>query len=307
MSGSIGDGSLSSYYWPIIQLFAPAIITGLAMAASGASTGVLLLLRREALLALTLPQVVVLGAAFGLRYLAFDDSAEPSPTAQWLIDHTGWPTLPGAVIAVVAALLLTAAARVRRGESAASSRSGIVLLPSLFVGAICAAVLVVAGGGNHLIDVQNRFVGADIAVDVHLAEISTTALLACGLVAALLWRRWLLMAQAPGIARIAGLRPALWDGGFLLLLATIILVGTNALGAVMVLSLLFLPAATVLPWCRRVPTAMIAATILSLLLYAGGFLLSNAEGFNWPLSHTVGGMGLTVFILSYLLSLVLTS
>lgn len=295
---------LLEYYGPIVELLAPAIITGLAMAISGGSTGALLLLRREALLALTLPQVVVLGAAVGLRYLAFDDHFEPTPVIAWIIEHTGWPTLPGAVLAVVAALLLTALARFRRGEQGGSSRSGIVLLPSLFVGAICGAVLVVAGSGSHLVDVQNRFNGLDLGVERHLAEISTGMLLLCGGVVATLWRRWLLMAQAPGLARIAGLRPALWDAGFLVLLSTIILVGTNALGVVLVLSLLFVPAATVLPWCRRVPTAMIAASLLAVLTYVGGFLLSSAPDFNWPLAHTVGGLALGLFLVSYVLSLV---
>lgn len=288
------------HYGLLIDLMPEAIITSLALAIAAGPAGVLLLLRREALAALTLPQVVVLGSAIGLRYLAFDEHAELSPTAKWIIDHTGWPTLPGAVIAVTAALLLTALARLRRREG--ESRASIVLLPSLFVGAVCAAVLVVAGSAAHLVEVENRFKGNDLFVDPHLAEVSTLGLLVCGVVAAVLWRRWLLLAQAPGVASVAGLRPGLWDGGFLALLAIIILVGTNALGVVLVMSLLFLPAGAVLPWVRRVPTAMIASSVLAVLIYAGGFLIANHPDFNWPLSQTVGGVGLGVFLVSYVAS-----
>lgn len=285
-------------YGPIIDLMPAAIVTSLAMALAGGSAGVVLLLRREALAALTLPQVVVLGSAVGLRYLVFDEDHQPSPAMKWIVDHTGWPTLPGAVIAVTAALLLTALARLRRGDGA-ESRASVVVLPSLFIGAICAAVLIVAGSAQHLIEVQNRFTGESLAVDQHLAEISTVLLLGCGLTVAALWRRWLLMAQAPGVARIAGLRPALWDGGFLSLLATIILVGANALGPILVLALLFLPAAAALPWCRRVPTAMLAASVLGVIVYAAGFMICNHPDFYWPLSHTVGGVGAGVFLVSY--------
>ncbi len=211
------------------------------------------------------------------------------PTAQWWITHSGWPTLPMAVAAVVAALLLIAAGRARAPD-AGTSRAGFVLLPSLFVGAICAAMLIVTGSGNHLIEVQTRFVGIDVAIDSHLAEISVPVLLLCGITAAVLWRRWLLMAQSPAAAQIAGLRPARWDWLFLTLLAGAILVGTNALGAVMVL-----------PWARRVPAAIIAATVLAILTYVVGFVLANE--YSWSLSHSVGGAGAALFLLSYLVSL----
>jgi ABC-type Mn2+/Zn2+ transport system permease subunit len=77
----------------------------------------------------------------------------------------------------------------------------------------------------------------------------------------------------------------------------VVLFGTNALGVVLVLAMLFLPAATVLPWARRVPGAMLYASVLALLLYAGGFVLSNEM--NWPLSQSVGGLGFAVFLVSY--------
>ena len=63
--------------------------------------------------------------------------------------------------------------------------------------------------------------------------------------------------------------------------------GTDTLGVVMVLAMLFLPAATALPWVARIPAAMVVTVILGLLFLAVGTVLSIEMG--WPLSQSVGG------------------
>ncbi len=70
---------------------------------------------------------------------------------------------------------------------------------------------------------------------------------------------------------------------------------TNAVGTVMVVALLFLPAATVLPWAKSLPSAMVAAVLVGVMCVAGGFALSVEMG--WPLSHSVGGAGFVLFLL----------
>jgi ABC-type Mn2+/Zn2+ transport system permease subunit len=341
--------------WPVIVLFLPAILVGLSLALAGGTAGVVVLLRRDALVALALPQVVLLGVALGLRYLGEpDDTAdaetalqveptanEPAPSSaslrdidaelglspqssparavtsrpaggatspvwRWIRVHVGWPTLPGAVAAVAAALVLISLGRARGGERSAATRAAAVVVPSIYVAAGAAAILIVANSGQHLVDLKDRYVGIDIAVDDHLAEITVPPLLLSALLIVVLWRRWLLIAQAPAAASLAGLRPARWDAAFLILLSLLILVATNAVGPVLVTALLFLPAATVLPWCRRVPAAMFSAAVMGVLIYAGGFVLSNG-GFveaasGLPLGHSVGGLGGGVFLVSYITS-----
>ena len=281
-------------------LFLGAVLTGLAAAMAGGSLGVLVLLRREAMVAVALPQVVLLGTAAGLRYLTLDDPPAEGSVAAWLVDHTGWPTLPAAVDAVLVALLLVSVSRARQGERAGGTQAAAAVLPAIYAGAVCAAILIVKNAGNHLNDVQKKFVGIEVAVDDHLAEISVPVLLACGVAAAVLWRRWVLVAQAPAAAQLAGLRPARWDALFLALLSAAVLVGTNALGPVLTTALLFLPAATVLPWARRVPAAIVASVVLAVVTFAGGFVLSN--WMDWPSAHSVGGLGFVLFLLSYLAS-----
>ena len=75
---------------------------------------------------------------------------------------------------------------------------------------------------------------------------------------------------------------------------------TDSLGVVMVLVMLFLPAATVLPWVRRIPIGLAAGAVLSLLFLAGGFYLSNRM--RWPLSQSVGGAGFATLITSHLVA-----
>src|SRR5438477_98034 len=83
-----------------------------------------------------------------------------------------------------------------------------------------------------------------------------------GVFRALLCRRWLLIAQAPAAAELAGIRPNRWDALFLLLLTFTALLGADSLGIVMVLVMLFLPPAAVLPWAKRIPAALVASAAL---------------------------------------------
>jgi ABC-type Mn2+/Zn2+ transport system permease subunit len=132
--------------------------------------------------------------------------------------------------------------------------------------------------------------------------IAAPILLIVAAICGLLWRRWLLIAQAPAAAELSGIQPARWDAGFLLLLTITVLLGTDSLGVVMVLAMLFLPAAAVLPWTRRIPAALIGAALLSLVFLAGGFYLSNVM--SWPFSQSVGGVGFAIVVLLHLLALV---
>ncbi len=269
----------------LAQLLAPALLTAAAVGVAAAVLGVFVILRREALAALALPQAVAVGSAIGFR---LGWIAVPEAIAM----HIGWPTLPPALGVTGATVLFLAWSR----------RSGAQhwLLPSMYVGALCVSILIVSGAGQHLSDLQNLYVGVDVAVDVHVAEYTVPLALLVAAITAIFWRRWLLLAQTPAAAELAGLRPPRWDALFLGLLAMIVLLGTNALGIAMVLSMLFLPAAAALPWAQRLPPAMFAAVLFSLLFLLGGLVVSYAM--DWPLSQSVGGVGFGVVLGSHGLS-----
>ena len=250
-------------WWHLIRYDFPLmLITAAAVGVAGALLGLFVLLRREALVALAIPQVVAIGAALGMRL-------------EW-----NNKLLPALGVALIALIYF---ARSKRWNA------GNWIVPSFYVAGLCLSFLLIANHGQDVEDLQRMFTGVDVAVDRKTAAIAIPVLLVVGLVCALLWRRWLLLAQAPAAAELAGLRPTRWDALFLLLLTIVILLGTNALGVVMVLAMLFLPAATILPWTRRLPAAMLGGVILSLLFLVVGFYLSNTM--NWPLSQSIGGAG----------------
>jgi len=256
-------------YLPTLQVVWPALLVAVALAIAGGITGTFMVLRRESLLALSVPQVVMLGAAVGLRL--------------------GWPTLPPAMVTVAVALILMAWCRRRDAEN--------LVLPALYIAGVCLSMLVIANAGAHLMEVQNLFTGIDVAVGERQAVVIGSILLSTGVVCALFWRRWLLLAQAPAVAELARLHPVRWNALFLCLLATVLVLATHAVGTVMVIALLFLPAASVLPWTRRIPNAIRASAIIAVLAVAIGFVLSVEMG--WPLSHSVGGAGFALFLLSH--------
>jgi ABC-type Mn2+/Zn2+ transport system permease subunit len=256
----------------LVGLFLPALATAAAVGVSASVVGTFVLLRREGLMALALPQVVAIGAAVGMRL--------------------GWPTLPPALVCAGVAAVYFAMSK-RWG-------AGNWILPSFYVAGMSLSFLIIAGSGQHVADLQNVFTGIDVAVSVERARLAVPVLLALAVCAAVLWRRWLLIAQAPTAAEVAGLHPERWDVLFLVLLAVVLLLGTDSLGVVMVLTMLFLPAAAVLPWARRIPAALAGAAVLSLVMLAAGFYLSNR--LSWPLSHSVGGVGFAAVAASHVLA-----
>lgn len=253
----------------LIRDFQYMLITAAALGVAAGVMGLFVLLRREALVALAIPQVVAVGAAIALRF--------------------EWPKLPPALAVALIALVYFAYSK----RWAASNW----IVPSFYVAGLCLSFLIIANHGQDVEELQHLFTGVDIAVDPREALIAVPILLVVGIIGALLWRRWLLLAQAPAAAELAGLRPAVWDTLFLGLLTIVLLLGTNSLGVVMVLAMLFLPAATVLPWIRRLPAGMLACALLALLSLAAGFYLSNRM--EWPMSQSVGGVGFVLLVVSH--------
>jgi ABC-type Mn2+/Zn2+ transport system permease subunit len=174
------------------------------------------------------------------------------------------------------------------------------ILPALFVAGMCLSILVVAGAGAELIQVQNMFVGIDVAVEPAQSMVGAAALLLLACAIAMLSRRWLLLAQAQSSAELSNLHPARWDALFLCLISAILLVATDILGAALAVVMLFLPAATMLPWARGLPRALLLSAAAGVFFLLAGFVVSI--GMNWPLSQSIGGVGCAVFLLSHALA-----
>jgi ABC-type Mn2+/Zn2+ transport system permease subunit len=258
-----------SDYLDITRLLWPSLLASAATALGASSVGTFVLLRREPLAALALPHVVAVGAAVALRM--------------------AWPPLPAALASVAVAVAVLGFSR-RRG-------SDHWVLPALYIAGLCVSFLIIANSGQHLIELQNLFTGIEVAVTPAQAAVAAPLLLLTGGACALLWRRWLAVAQVPAAAELARLHPARWDVAFLSLLAVVSILGTSTVGAVMVVAMLFLPAGAALPWARRLPGAVVGAAVVALASQAAGFVLSVEM--QWPLSQSVGGAGFAALLASH--------
>jgi zinc/manganese transport system permease protein len=170
--------------------------------------------------------------------------------------------------------------------------------PALYIGGLAVSILLIVNAAAHLEELQNLLVGMDIAVLPSQAAFAIPILLLTALPPVLLWRRWLLLAQSPSAAQIAGLCPARWHLFFLVILSTIVLVGTNVVGVVLVLALLFLPPLAALPWSRHLTAMMGLATAVGILALILGFIFSNEM--SWPFSHSVAAAGIVCVVISHL-------
>ncbi len=256
------DLELARFLWP-------SLATAVAVTVAAAPTGAVVILRRDSLLALALPQVVALGLAFGLHF-------------QWT------PWLP-AIGVVALTLSVVSWARQRHRADA--------LLPALYIVGVAGSILLIAHSGEHLATLQNLFIGLDVTATPSEAAVAVPILLALTLPVVLFWRRWLLLAQAPSTAQIAGLRPARWHLLFLAILSAIVLLATGMLGTVLIIAALFLPPLAALPWSRRLPSLMLLSTTAGMTSLALGFELSTRM--DWPFSHSVAAAGALLALLSH--------
>ena len=103
----------------------PSLVTAAAVSLAAAPAGAIVMLRRDSLLALALPQVVALGLAFGLRF------------------HLP-PWLP-ALAVVTLALLIVAWARPRQRADS--------LLPALYIIGMAGSILLISHSGERTTDI----------------------------------------------------------------------------------------------------------------------------------------------------------
>src|SRR6185437_9843620 len=105
----------------IFRDFPLMLITGAAVGVAGALLGLFVLLRREALVALAIPQVVAIGAALGMRL-------------EW-----NNKLLPALGVALIALVYFALAKR---------SNTGNWIVPSFYVAGLCLSFLIVASRGQ---------------------------------------------------------------------------------------------------------------------------------------------------------------
>jgi len=228
-----------------------ALVASLALALSYGPIGVFLVLRRMTLVTDAMAHAVLPGVAVGFLV---------SGLSLWAM------SLGGLAAGLIVALLAGAISRITNMREDAS-------FAGFYLVALAAGVMLLATRGSN-IDLVHILFGSILAVDdaaLYLMAGTATVTLTT---MALIYRPLLVECLDPQFLRAAGGRGALWHSIFLMLLVINTVAGFQALGTLMAVGLMVLPAIAGRFWVRSVFGLWLCATIIALLSGYGGLLLS---------------------------------
>lgn len=220
---------------------------------------------QRALLAVVLLGVAggVLGAWVVLRRLAFFTHAVGTATFPGLVvaGPLGVPAPLAALTTGAAFAALTARlVRVRAGGVGADAIIGLLLVGALALGAVLASDVFPAGAG-----VDNLLFGTLIGLDVGDLWLAGGVALAVVGAGATLGRTWLATGFDPASTRVLGVAGDWGDRLLLGLLAVVVVAMLPAVGALLVTTLLALPAATARLWASSLRGLVCSAVGVALL------------------------------------------
>jgi zinc/manganese transport system permease protein len=228
-----------------------ALVASLALSVGGASIGVFLILRRMSLMGDALAHALLPGAALG-----------------FLLGGLSLPamSLGGFVAGITTALVSAVVARFTAIREDASFAAAY--LTSLALG-----VLIVSLKGSA-VDLMNILFGAILAVDdtALFLVVGTTTLTLVGLAA--IYRPLVVECFNPGFLAAMGVRGSLYHYLFLALAVLNMVAAFQALGTLMALGLMLLPAVAASFWAREVWSMTLVAVPMAFLSSAIGLVVS---------------------------------
>jgi len=247
----------------------------LALSLSAAPLGVFLMLRRMSLMGDAVAHGILPGAALGYLYAGLS---------------LGWMTVGGIAAGMLVAVASGLVARSTVLKEDAS-------LAAFYLLSLALGVLIVATQGNN-IDLLHVLFGSVLSLNdealLLLGGLSSLTLM--GL--ALLYRPLVMECLDPAFLRQVSRWSPVAHYGFLALLVINLVAGFHALGTLMSVGLLVLPAASARFWVRTLPSMLVLAAALALLGCTLGLLLSFHA--DWPSGPSI----VLCLGLIYLLSLV---
>jgi zinc/manganese transport system permease protein len=250
-----------------------ALLGCIALALSAAPVGVFLMLRRMSLMGDAMAHAILPGAAIG--YLLFGLS---------LAAMTVGGIVAGLTVAIGSGL-------VARNTLIREDTS----LAAFYLISLSLGVLIVSVRGNN-VDLLHVLFGSVLALDGAalallwgIASVTLTTLF-------LIRRPLILECLDPGFLRQVSGLGAVAHVGFLALLVINLVAGFHALGTLMAVGIMVLPAASARFWVRRLGPLVAVATGIALLTSIAGLLLSYHA--DWPTSPVIVlGLG-GVYLLS---------
>jgi zinc/manganese transport system permease protein len=239
-----------------------ALLGSVALSLSAAPVGVFLMLRRMSLTGDAMAHAILPGAAIG--YLAAGLSL-------------GAMTIGGiaAGLAVAAASGWVARNTVLREDTS---------LAAFYLLSLALGVLIVSTRGNS-VDLLHVLFGTVLALDdaalALLGGITATTLVSL----AVLYRPLVLECLDPGFLRGSSRWSPAAHYGFMALLVINLVAGFHALGTLMAVGVMVLPAATARFWVRRIGPLLATAAVLALVGGTSGLLVSYHA--DWPTSPVI--------------------
>ena len=253
-----------------------ALVGCLALAVGCGPVGVLLMLRRMSLMADAMSHAILPGAAVAFLWAGL--------------------SLPAMSVGGFAAGLLVALAA--GGVARLTPLREDASFAAFYLISLAAGVLIVSARGNN-VDLLHVLFGTILAVDdvslIEMAGVASFSLL--GL--AVLYRPLVVECFDPGFLRSVGGGGSLAHYGFLVLVVVNLVAGFQALGTLMAVGLMMLPAAAARFWARELWALAALASVLAFASGYFGLLLSyHASLPSGPaIVLTAGG----VYVLSVLL------
>ncbi|WNW10268.1 metal ABC transporter permease [Pseudomonas sp. DTU_2021_1001937_2_SI_NGA_ILE_001] len=232
-----------------------ALLGGLLLAASAAPLGVFLILRRMSLIGDAIAHGILPGAAVGF----------------WIAGLS----LPALTLGGLAAGLTVAglAAWITRHTGLREDAS----LAALYPISLASGVLLLGLAGKRL-DLLGLLFGSALAVDrTTLDAMLGVALTSVVLLAVLYRALWLDSLDASFLRSVSRVGP-LAHGLFLGLVVLNLVVGFQAIGALMMVGLMMLPAAAARFWSRRLPVQLLCAAGIGMAAVYVGLLVSFHAG-----------------------------
>ena len=227
---------------PFAQGFMRRALAGcVALSFAGPPLGVFLVLRRMSLMSDVLQHGALPGIALG---------AMLSGLSIWAMGLGG--LLAGVLIAVLAGILAR-----RTGGREDSQLAGVYLL------ALAAGVALISM--QRGVDLTHLLFGSVLAVDdtalLAMATVSSITVLAL----AVIWRPLVLESLDPGFLAATGGHGGVWHLTFLVLVVLCVVGGFIALGTLMSVGLMMLPAIAARHWSASLSGQVLAAVVMALL------------------------------------------
>ena len=253
-----------------------ALVGALALSLGAGPIGVFLMLRRMSLVGDAMAHAILPGAAIGYLFAGLS---------------LGFMTMGGLIAGFVVALLAGFVTRVTVLKEEAS-------LASFYLLSLAGGVTIVSLKGSN-VDLLHVLFGSVLALDdptlILLAGSATVTLVFL----ALIYRPLVLECVDPGYLRSVSKSGALVHLGFLVVVVLNLVAGFHALGTLLAVGLIMLPAIAARFWTENVGGMIGVATLIGIVSSAAGILVSYHAGL--PTGPTIILAAGSLYILSIIL------